>query len=477
MRKCLFIVLCIAALVGCREYHVSDDPTLRLAFSADTLLFDTVFTAEGSATHQLLVYNHNAEAIRIDRVWLDSATCFSVNVDGEQDLSRLTDIVLYGGDSLFVFVRVHINPSGDNNPVLRTDRLHFHLASGNEASVCLEAYGQDVTRIGNTKRRTDVNDYTFSATKPYLIYDTLVVSGTLTFDAGARLYMHRGACIYALGDVVAAGTKEAPITICGDRMDNLFDSVPYRFAAGSWNGIYFQADKPCDWSLSYVDILSGNVGIYCYSDQISPLPKLTMNGCRVHNHALYGLVLIHTDAIVSNSEFSNCASYCVYCSGGTHQFVHSTIASYFGYTNIRIQSTAKEDAAAVYIDNLSKQQPQTICSFYNSIITGYRTNQLIVATPFDQYYPGIFLGNYLKTDTLQLPHAQANTYWQKTDTAEVFRNTFYKYKEYIYYDFRLDSLSPAIGIADSITAISYPTDRLGTSRLNCKPDAGCYQHE
>ena len=30
MRKCLFIVLCIAALVGCREYHVSDDPTLRL---------------------------------------------------------------------------------------------------------------------------------------------------------------------------------------------------------------------------------------------------------------------------------------------------------------------------------------------------------------------------------------------------------------------------------------------------------------
>lgn len=475
-RKILLFLTALAFFVSCHEYRVSDDPRLRLSFSSDTLLFDTVFTAEGSATLQLMVYNRNAEAVRIDRVWLDSATCFSINVDGEQNLSRLTDLVLYGHDSLFVFVRVHIDPSGNNTPVLRTDHLHFHLATGSDASVCLEAYGQDVTRIGNSKGRVDVGDYTFTPDKPYLIRDTLVVGGTLTMQAGARIYMHRGACIYALGNVTAAGTLDAPIVISGDRLDNLFDSVPYRFAAGSWNGIYLQADQPRTWSFSYVDILSGNVGLYCYSNLTSPLPQLTMDGCRIHNHALYGLVLLHTDALVTNCEFSNCASYCIYCAGGEHRFIHSTVASYFGYTNIRIQSTGKEDAAAVYIDNLSKQQPQTVCSFYNSIITGYRTNQLVVATPFDQYYPGTFLGNYLKTDTLQVPHAEANTYWQKTDTTEVFRNTFYKYKEYVYYDFRLDSLSPAIGIADSLTALSYPTDRLGVSRLNVQPDAGCYQH-
>ena len=200
-----------------------------------------------------------------------------------------------------------------------------------------------------------------------------------------------------------------------------------------------------------------------------------MNGCRIHNHTLYGLVLQHVDALVTNTEISNCASYCVYCDGGKHDFVHSTVASYFGYTDIRIQSAAKEDAAAVFIDNLGKSAPATTTSFYNCIITGYRHNQLVVATPFDKYYPGIFIGNYLKTDTLAMPHADANTYWQKTDTVPVFRKDFYKYKEYIYYDFRLDTLSPAIGIGDSIAALPYPTDRNGVSRANRKPDAGCYQ--
>ena len=193
---------------------------------------------------------------------------------------------------------------------------------------------------------------------------------------------------------------------------------------------------------------------------------------------------MNTDAQVVNTEISNCASYCVYCSGGEHDFIHSTIASYFGYTTIRIQSVAKENAAAVFIDNLQKTGPKTVTSFYNCIITGYLTDQLVVATPFDQYYPGTFLGNYLKTDTLRVPHALANTYWQdpkqvpeSADTVPVFRNHFYEYKKYVYYDFHLDSLSPAIGIGDSLTALPWPMDRDGLSRTNCPPDAGCYQHE
>ena len=298
----------------------------------------------------------------------------------------------------------------------------------------------------------------------------------MTIEAGATLYMHSGACIFALGDVDARGTLDAPIVIRGDRLDNLFDSVPYLYAGGSWNGLYLQAEQPHTYDFQYVDILSGNIGLYCYSNCVSSLPVLRMNGCRIHNHALYGLVLINTGALVTNTEISNCASYCVYCAGGNHQFIHSTVASYFNYTSIRIQSVAKEDAAAVYIDNLSKTGPQTVTSFYNSIITGFLSNQLVVATPFDQFYPGTFVGNYLKTDTLRMPHAANNVYWQKSDTAKVFVNDFYKYKEYIYYDFRLDSLSPAIGIGDSIVALPYPTDRNGINRANTQPDAGCYQH-
>ena len=84
-----------------------------------------------------------------------------------------------------------------------------------------------------------------------------------------------------------------------------------------------------------------------------------------------------------------------------------------------------------------------------------------------------------------MPHASDNIYWQKDDTAAVFVNDFYRYKEYVYYNFHLDSISPAIGIGEDVSTIkSYPgfenlpieSDRDGITRLNVRPDAGCYQH-
>jgi len=478
MRKFLLIIICACALVSCKEYRVSDDPKMRLSFSCDTLRFDTVFTEQGSATLQLKVYNRNKNALLISRVWLENGDIFRVNIDGEPDLQRISQLQLNGGDSLLVFVRLgQTEALGSNAPILMEDRLHFLLANESTQSVLIEAYGQDAVRIGRTGcNRTIFDDAHFSNIKPYILFDTVIINGKLTIDAGATLYMHNRACIYALGDVEAKGTLQQPILIRGDRLDQLFDSVPYLYAGGSWNGIYLQTEQPREYLFEYVDILSGNIGLYAYSTCTSPLPTLRLNGCRIHNHAMYGLVLQHIDALVTNTEISNCAAYCVYCDGGKQDFVHSTIASYFGYTTIRVQSVAKEDCAAVYIDNLSKAEPQTVTSFYNSIITGYLTNQLVLATPFEQYYPGVFTGNYLKTDTLAIPHAQNNTYRQPSDTSEVFVNSFYKYKEYVYYDFRLDSLSPAIGIGDSITALPYPTDRNGISRAGIKPDAGCYQH-
>ena len=473
----MYIVLCTLFLFsGCKEYTVSDDPTLRLSFSTDTLRFDTVFTAQGSATMQIKVYNRNASAIEIERISMVIGAVFHINMDGESDPTRMTHFVVNGGDSAFVFVRVDINPNNENNAFLETDELRFFLSNGAIQAVQLEAYGQNVNRLGK-QGTLFVNDYVFSDTLPYLIYDTLVVDGSLTIQAGATIYMHNNACIYAQGDVDAQGTVDRPILIRGDRLDRLFDSVPYLYAGGSWNGIYLVSEKPQTYTLSYVDILSGHVGLYCASTCTGALPQLRMDGCRIHNHTQYGLVLSHVDALVANTEISNCASYCIYCDGGKHDFIHSTIASYFGFTNIRIQSASKEETAAVYIDNLSKTAPQTNTSFYNCIITGYLSNQLVVATPFDRFYPGAFQGNYLKTDSLNMPHAAANVYWQKSDTADVFVNDFYKYKEYIYYNFHLDSLSPAIGIGDSQAALPYPTDRDGFSRAGIIPDAGCYQHQ
>ena len=54
-------------IAGCREYTVSNDPAMQLAFSCDTVRFDTVFTEQGSSTMQFKVYNRNKNALLIER--------------------------------------------------------------------------------------------------------------------------------------------------------------------------------------------------------------------------------------------------------------------------------------------------------------------------------------------------------------------------------------------------------------------------
>ena len=79
----LAILFCVLSLglASCRSDIVSDNPTLRLAFSHDSLLFDTVFTSIGSSTKQMMIYNPNRNAILIDRVEMRGGTSFFINLE------------------------------------------------------------------------------------------------------------------------------------------------------------------------------------------------------------------------------------------------------------------------------------------------------------------------------------------------------------------------------------------------------------
>ena len=476
----IYSLLLIACVFGaCQQDRVSSDPSLQLSFSHDTVLFDTVFTEMGSSTRKIMVYNPNKNAINIEQVSMKDGKYFHINLDGENDMEKLRDVIVRGEDSLFLFVRAYIAPQSEDSPVFIEDKIAFK-ANGNIQEVTLQAYGQNVERIQGKNGLKIYQDLRLTNKKPYLFYDTIVVDGDLTIEAGTTIYMHEGALIHVYGNMNASGTKEQPIIFRGDRTDMLFDSVPYRMASGQWDGIYLLYDGESalpTYTMNYVDILSGSVGLYAYSTNKDQCPQLSLTNSRIHNHSIYGLILQNIDATVANCEISNCASYCVYLAGGKHDFVHNTIAAYYGYpyTNLNIHSNIiPEDVAAVYINNLSKNMAKTISSFKNCIITGGRKNNVVVATPLAENYEGKFVGNYLRADSLAGAFAHDNVYAAEEDTA-VFRNIYYKSKEYHYYDFRLDSLSPARGIADSIIAVDYPMDRDGNTRKP-HPDAGCYEY-
>jgi len=471
LKKAFYILFSLILLLQSCQ-NGADNVTANLSFSVDTLLFDTVFTSMGSSTRIVTVKNENRHEVVIDKVMQASGDCFHINLDGESSLDYMRQIRLSAGDSLFLFVRATIDPLNSNSPVLVNDQVTFHLSNGNSRTLEIEAFGQDVTLIDSLYIDAD---RTLTADRPYLVRYWLAGSpeAKVTIEPGATFYMHKGAQLIFYGQLVAEGTVEAPIIFMGDRLDDYIAGIPYSHVPGQWSGLYlydYQGTAP-EWRISNVRIISATNGLFCYGRNYANRPTLSLSSARIHNHDQYGLVLQNVNAEVSNSEISNCASYCVYLQGGESRFVHNTIASYYRYTqynsNVGLYDTQREDVAAVYVNNLSKDR-LTSTSFVNCIITGVRDNQFVLASPLPDLYSGVFRGNYIKTDSLNLRNASGNVYAQEKDT--VFRNNYYS--DHVYYDFRLDSVSPARGIADSLTSILYPVDLLGNKRIT--PDAGCY---
>ena len=57
-----------------------------------------------------------------------------------------SDIEIYAKDSVFVFVRVTVNPNDQNTPFFVEDKIIFET-NDNEQSVLLTAYGQNANYI------------------------------------------------------------------------------------------------------------------------------------------------------------------------------------------------------------------------------------------------------------------------------------------------------------------------------------------
>ena len=122
----IFILLAFAFSACKKEHQISDDPNLKLSFSADTVMFDTVFTSLGSATHQLRIFNKSDKDLNISSIRLSGgeSSPYRFNLDGENGV-EFYDKVIPAGDSLFSFLRVTINPNDLNSPFVVEDELEL----------------------------------------------------------------------------------------------------------------------------------------------------------------------------------------------------------------------------------------------------------------------------------------------------------------------------------------------------------------
>lgn len=444
-----------------------------ISFSKDTLSFDTVFTTVGSATARILVYNRQKEEVLINSVHLagGAASVFRINVDGQNHVDhQFQDVYIRGGDSLYIFVEVRVNPQNQDAPMVHVDSILFEMREGRQR-ILLEAVGQDMILLLND---TISSSTSLDADRPYLVKGDLVVDSavTLTLPAGCRMYFYHNANLMVHGNLQVEGTLEKPVLMRGSRLDAIgySDPVPYHYVAGQWGGVYLTSSTG-NHSINYLQLSSGSVGLYFYNSDRRFKPTLQISNSRIHNFRFYNLVAVNGDVDVSNTEISNSGSYTVYLNGGKHTFYHCTISNFFNFN--AAQAVNRDQNPAVMIMELNRSlSMETI--FKNCIVTGSQSNEFTLAGKMQEQYKGDFSHSYIrKADTTLTQFSQIRWY-QYSDT--LFVRNRYDIEEKLYFDFRPDSVSPARGIADPTVAAQYPLDLSGRSRLaDGAPDAGAYE--
>ncbi|MDX9942465.1 MAG: right-handed parallel beta-helix repeat-containing protein [Bacteroidales bacterium] len=470
----LFLPLLTSLLFSCREDGYDADPSIELGFSADSLLFDTVFTTVGTATRSFRVYNHHSKRVRIASIALGSGTdsYFRVNVDGRSG-SSIQDVEIGANDSIFVFVEVTVDPVNQNTPLVIVDSLLFRL-NGNEQDVKLVAWGQDAhffypnytEPASGLSYHLISDDTTWGADLPYVIYGLAVVAPnkTLTLEAGTRVHLHNNASLVFLGgaSLKVYGMSDAPVLFQGDRLEPFYDEQP-----GQWGRIWLTATSK-DHLINHAIIKNGSVGLHVDSIGSYSSPTLTIKNTIIKNMSMVGILAQGSNVVAENTVVANCGQQTLYLAlGGKYDFRHCTFANYFNLPNTSLRQTPSVFLNNYYVDvdGVLRQRDFESVFFGNSIVYGSIQEEL----QFD-LAPGSDL-NFLFDHCLV--RTQRDTF--NPAYSNVIKNQSPQFNDLSLQDYRLRDNSPAINAGKPEIASQIPLDILGRDRT-LRPDIGAYQY-
>ncbi|QKG54507.1 hypothetical protein [Hymenobacter sp. BRD67] len=195
---------------GCKPREEELQTTGGLAFSADTVKFDTVFTTIRTVTKRLWVYNRNPKAVNVDLVSLDSPATSPYTLLINGDLKQTaTNLFIRGNDSLLILVRALLKDNGQNglakNLVVQ-ENLNFRT-NGQDQHVLLRSFGQNIYLHQDA---TLPCGEVWTNDRPHVLYGLVVVPAncTLRIKPGTRIYAHAGARLVVQGTLLVNSTAD-----------------------------------------------------------------------------------------------------------------------------------------------------------------------------------------------------------------------------------------------------------------------------
>jgi hypothetical protein len=463
MFKSLLLSVLLGSLVISCQKQSNQNASARLFLSADTVSFDTVFTATVTVTQQVKLINNNDFGLAINAISLagGSASPFIINIDGSPG-PEVSNVGIAANDSLIIFVTVYIRPGSGPVPFHMEDSIRISY-NGKEQFVQLSAWGQNAHFLQNMVIQ---HDTTWSGDLPYVIYGSLTVdsNATLIIQPGSHIYIHADAPIYVDGSLKVMGDSMSSqrIYFTGDRLD-----LPYANYPGSWPGIFFRQNSR-DNILNYAVLQNGNQTLVAEGPSSDLNPKLSLNQCIINNSLTDGILAVQSSIQAINCLISNCGQNIVIGLGGTYQFEYCTVASYstpllFHQQPVLTVSNSGLNGNQVLTADLN-------AGFINCIFWGSQaiTDEAIIQKQGSNTFNVLFDHTILKQQNYP-SDIDSSSLWLNTDPLFVAVGTSDNE-----FNFQLQSGSPAIDKGANSGII---IDLNGDPRPANLSDLGCYERQ
>ncbi len=454
MKNLLGIVGMVFIIWACQpeEEVFTDDPNLKLTYSTDTLEFDTLIANLDSRSRRVRIFNPNANAIRINRLGMaTNPSPFRLIINGQESTS-FSNIDLLGGDSLLVVVSANL--PGDNNvqPSLIKDSLLIDYLNSSD-HVKVRAWRQDA----QVKRGLQISEPTvWPAGLPYLIEDFLLIdsAGSLTIEAGSKIFMQNGAGIFVQGKLEILGTAAARVLITSSRFDEAYEEAP-----GQWDGIYILEGSEGN-IIQHAEIKNGTYGVRVGAPDDNNTFDVEISHTIIANMASAGILAFTSDVYAYNTLIYNCRDFLVgNIAGGNYRYEHCTFTNF--PTDFFREEPSVQFSDVLFLQDDVIAAPLNVF-LRNSIIWGGLDEELLISDE----------GNHLITLNITNNIIRSNNALFDVNNNQLSRADNYpSFMATLGRDYSIDSLSPAI---DTAVPSAIITDLTGMAR-DSLPDLGAYE--
>jgi hypothetical protein len=464
------MVLFLTLALGCVKRPDVFLPEGDLAFSTDTVFFDSIFTNLPSPTERLVVRNESGHNVLISTIALQSGTDYSLVFDGIT-ANEIHDYELADGDSAIAFIKF----TSDEKDEFSRDQLLFTV--GNQTQkVEIEAYVFDAVFYKDSILGGfgSGNLTVMGPDKLHVIDGPLYVADghTLRILAGTQVYFtprkddnfNLISSIIVFGRLLVEGQLGAEVVFQQTRFGERFEE-----SGGQWRGIAFGNISKAS-SINHALIKNGLIGIYQEFENSGVGPKVSITNTEIRNMGAYGILSLgytpflpsYPQLRVENCLIHNCVEGTVgLYGGGKYEFRHTTLANYtVDFTRNRPQLVVNNyDSLTVFPVQATFEN----CLIWGSEEEEFAPDSFPVTNQFDVTFHSTLLRttffpkgyNVITANDLEFPRFVDPAAGDASER-----------------DYRLKENSPAVNLGQPIHGLIL--DKEGRPH-DFRPDAGCFE--